>query len=106
MQHDLKRLLAYHSVENIGIILLGLGMSMVFFGFGQPAAGALGLIAALYHTLNHAVFKGLLFLGAGSILRSTGLRDLNDMGGLIRTHAGHRVLFPGRRARRSRRCRR
>ncbi|HXZ95643.1 MAG TPA: hydrogenase 4 subunit B [Burkholderiales bacterium] len=84
MQHDLKRLLAYHSVENIGIILLGLGMSMVFIGFGHPVAGALGLIAALYHTLNHAVFKGLLFLGAGSILHSTGLRNLNDMGGLIR----------------------
>ncbi|HLE67018.1 MAG TPA: hydrogenase 4 subunit B [Burkholderiales bacterium] len=84
MQHDLKRLLAYHSVENIGIILLGLGMSMVFVGFGQVAAGALGLIAALYHTLNHAVFKALLFLGAGSILHSCGLRDLNDMGGLIR----------------------
>jgi len=84
MQHDLKRLLAYHSVENIGIILLGLGLSMVFFGFGHPAAGALGLIAALYHTLNHAVFKGLLFLGAGSILHATGLRDLNAMGGLIR----------------------
>jgi formate hydrogenlyase subunit 3/multisubunit Na+/H+ antiporter MnhD subunit len=85
MQHDLKRLLAYHSVENIGIILLGLGMSMVFFGFGHPAAGVLGLAAALYHTLNHAVFKGLLFLGAGSILHRRGLRDLNDMGGLIRT---------------------
>ena len=83
MQHDLKRLLAYHSVENIGIILLGLGMSMVFIGFGHPAAGALALIAALYHTLNHAVFKGLLFLGAGSILHSTGLRNLNHMGGLI-----------------------
>ncbi len=84
MQHDLKRLLAYHSVENIGIILLGLGLSMVFIGFGHPAAGVLGLIAALYHTLNHAVFKGLLFLGAGSILHSSGLRNLNDMGGLIR----------------------
>ncbi|MCC6212941.1 MAG: hydrogenase 4 subunit B [Burkholderiales bacterium] len=84
MQHDLKRLLAYHSVENIGIILLGLGLSMVFIGFGHPAAGVLGLIAALYHTLNHAVFKGLLFLGAGSILHSAGLRDLNHMGGLIR----------------------
>ncbi|MBI5912140.1 MAG: hydrogenase 4 subunit B [Betaproteobacteria bacterium] len=83
MQHDLKRLLAYHSVENIGIILLGLGMSMVFVGFGHPAAGALGLIAALYHTLNHAVFKALLFLGAGSILHATGLRNLNSMGGLI-----------------------
>jgi formate hydrogenlyase subunit 3/multisubunit Na+/H+ antiporter MnhD subunit len=83
VQHDLKRLLAYHSVENIGIILLGLGMSMVFIGFGHPAAGILGLIAALYHTLNHAVFKGLLFLGAGSILHSAGRRDLNQMGGLI-----------------------
>jgi hydrogenase-4 component B len=84
VQHDLKRLLAYHSVENIGIILLGLGMSMVFIGFGHPVAGTLGLIAALYHTLNHAVFKGLLFLGAGSILHSAKLRNLNDMGGLIR----------------------
>ena len=83
MQHDLKRLLAYHSVENIGIILLGLGMAMVFIGFGAAAAGTLGLIAALYHTLNHAVFKSLLFLGAGSILRSSGLRNLNDMGGLV-----------------------
>src|SRR5205823_8096253 len=84
VQHDLKRLLAYHSVEIIGIILLGLGLSMVFIGFGHPAAGVLGLIAALYHTLNHAVFKALLFLGAGSILHATGLRDLNAMGGLIR----------------------
>ena len=91
MQHDLKRLLAYHSVENIGIILLGLGMSMVFIGFGHGVAGALGLVAALYHTLNHAVFKGLLFLGAGSILRSTGLRNLNDMGGLI--HAMPKTAF-------------
>ena len=84
MQHDLKRLLAYHSVENIGIILIGIGLSMVFIGSGHPVAGALGLIAGLYHTLNHAVFKGLLFLGAGAILKSTGLRNLNEMGGLIR----------------------
>ena len=84
MQHDLKRLLAYHSVENIGIILIGIGLSMVFIGSGHPVAGALGLIAGLYHTLNHAVFKGLLFLGAGAILGSTGLRNLNEMGGLIR----------------------
>ena len=83
MQHDLKRLLAYHSVENIGIILIGIGLGMVFVGTGHYAAGALGLIAGLYHTLNHAIFKGLLFLGAGSILRATGLRDLNEMGGLV-----------------------
>ncbi len=85
MQNDLKRLLAYSSVENIGIILMGLGFSMVFFGSGHPAAGALGLIAALYHALNHAVFKGLLFLGAGSVLHATGLRNLNHMGGLALT---------------------
>src|SRR4051812_42569726 len=84
MQHDLKRLLAYHSVENIGIILIGIGLSMVFIGSGHPVAGVLGLIASLYHALNHAVFKSLLFLGAGSILRSTGFRNLNEMGGLIR----------------------
>ncbi len=84
VQRDLKRLLAYSSVENIGIVLLGLGMAMVFVGFGHPAAGALGLIAALYHVLNHAAYKSLLFLGAGAILHSTGLRSLNEMGGLIR----------------------
>jgi formate hydrogenlyase subunit 3/multisubunit Na+/H+ antiporter MnhD subunit len=92
MQHDLKRLLAYHSVENIGIILIGVGLAMVFLGSGHRAAAALGLIAGLYHTLNHAVFKGLLFLGAGSILKSTGLRNLNEMGGLIR-YLPHTALY-------------
>ena len=84
MQRDLKRLLAYSSVENIGIILIGIGLSMIFIGSGHPVAGVLGLIAGLYHALNHAVFKSLLFLGAGAILKSTGLRNLNEMGGLIR----------------------
>ena len=83
-QNDLKRLLAYSSVENIGIILIGLGLAMVFFGSGFPQAGALGLIAALFHALNHSLYKSLLFLGAGSILHGTGLRNLNEMGGLIR----------------------
>ncbi len=92
MQHDLKRLLAYHSVENIGIILIGLGLSMVFIGSGYLVPGVLGLIAALYHTLNHAVFKGLLFLGAGAILKSTGLRNLNEMGGLSR-YLPHTALY-------------
>lgn len=82
-QNDLKRLLAYSSVENIGIILIGLGLSMIFFGSGHPEAGALGFIAALYHSLNHGVYKSLLFLGAGSVLHSTGKRSLNEMGGLI-----------------------
>ena len=84
MQHDLKRLLAYHSVENIGIILIGFGLSLIYIGTGHPTLAVLGLIAALYHTLNHAVFKALLFLGAGSVLKGAGLRDLGRMGGLIR----------------------
>jgi formate hydrogenlyase subunit 3/multisubunit Na+/H+ antiporter MnhD subunit len=83
MQHDLKRLLAYHSIENIGIILMGLGLSMIFLGTGHEVLGVLGLVAALYHTLNHALFKGLLFLGAGAVLFRTHERDLDHMGGLI-----------------------
>ncbi|MFN7086850.1 MAG: hydrogenase 4 subunit B [Burkholderiales bacterium] len=83
MQHDLKRLLAYHSIENIGIILIGLGLSMIFLGSGHQILGTLGLVAALYHTLNHALFKSLLFLGAGSVLYRTHARDLDHMGGLI-----------------------
>jgi formate hydrogenlyase subunit 3/multisubunit Na+/H+ antiporter MnhD subunit len=84
MQHDLKRLLAYHSVENIGIILIGFGLSLIYLGTGHPVLAVVALLAALYHTLNHAVFKGLLFLGAGSVLHGSGLRDLGRMGGLIR----------------------
>lgn len=84
MQHDLKRLLAYHSVENIGIIYIGLGLSLIFLGTGHTLLGVLGLIAALYHTINHALFKGLLFLGAGAILHSAHERDMERMGGLLR----------------------
>lgn len=84
MQHDLKRLLAYHSVENIGIIYIGLGLSLIFLGTGHTVLGVLGLIAALYHTINHALFKGLLFLGAGAILHSAHERDMEQMGGLLR----------------------
>ena len=93
MQHDLKRLLAYHSVENIGIILIGLGLSLIFFGTGHALPGVLGLVAALYHTLNHAVFKGLLFLGAGAVLHATHERDLNAMGGLIHRMPHTAVYF-------------
>src|ERR1035437_3357636 len=66
MQHDLKRLLAYHSIENIGIILMGFGASLMFLHMNHPLLATLALIAGLYHTINHAVFKGLLFLGAGA----------------------------------------
>ena len=67
MEHDLKSLLAFHSVENIGIILLGIGAGMIFHTYGLHELAALGLLAGLYHTLNHAVFKALLFLGAGAV---------------------------------------
>ncbi len=84
MEHDLKRLLAYHSVENIGIILIGIGAGLIFYSYGQMTLAVLGLIGGLYHTLNHASFKGLLFLGAGSILHAAGTRNMEQMGGLIK----------------------
>ncbi len=84
-QHDLKRLLAYHSVENIGIILLGLGLGTLGKSTGQPGIQLLGFAGALLHVLNHSLFKGLLFLGAGSVVHATGTRNLEAMGGLART---------------------
>ncbi len=92
-QNNLKRLLAYSSIDNIGIIIMGLGLSILFFGTGHPIPGVLGLIAALYHSLNHALFKGILFLGAGSILHATGEKNLNRMGGLIRSMPQTALLF-------------
>jgi len=84
VDHDLKRLLAFHSIENVGIILLGLGSSVVFQAAGQPTLALLGLTAALYHTVNHAAFKALLFLGAGAVVHATGTRNMEAMGGLIK----------------------
>jgi hydrogenase-4 component B len=84
MQHDLKRLLAYHSIENIGIILLGLGAGMVALAAGYRDIAAIGVAASLYHVLNHAVFKGLLFLGAGGVVMSAGTRQIEHLGGLLR----------------------
>ena len=83
-QHDLKRLLAYHSVENIGIIALGLGLGTVGMATGRPALAALGFGGGLLHVLNHAMFKGLLFLGAGSVLHGAGTREIDHLGGLLR----------------------
>lgn len=84
MEHDLKRLLAYHSIENIGIILMGLGASLMFLHSGHLLLASLALIAGLYHTINHAIFKALLFLGAGAILHSTHTRNMEEMGGLAK----------------------
>jgi formate hydrogenlyase subunit 3/multisubunit Na+/H+ antiporter MnhD subunit len=82
-QTDMKRLLAWSSIENLGIILTGIGLAIVFHGVGMNALGALALLAALYHSLNHAFIKSLLFLGTGAVLHSTGERNLGRLGGLI-----------------------
>lgn len=84
MQHDLKRLLAYHTVENIGIIFIGLGLALAFQANGMNAPAALALTAALFHVFNHSLFKSLLFFGAGAVLTATGERDMERLGGLIR----------------------
>ena len=83
-QHDLKRALAYSSVENIGIILLAMGVGVLGMAYGQPVVALLGFIGALLHTLNHALFKSLLFLGAGAVVRATGTREIDRLGGLAR----------------------
>ena len=84
MEHDLKRLLAYHSIENIGIILMGLGAALMFLHTGHPLLASLALIAGLYHTINHAVFKALLFLGVSAVLHATHTRNMEEMGGLAK----------------------
>jgi len=93
MQHDLKRLLAYHTVENIGIIYIGLGLALAFQANGMAWAAALALTAALFHVLNHSLFKSLLFLGAGAVLSATGERDMERLGGLIHRMPATSLLF-------------
>jgi len=83
-EHDIKRLLAYSSIENIGIILLGFGSSLIFWSLDMKAVAILALVAALFHTLNHSVFKSLLFLGAGSVISETHTRNMEEYGGLIK----------------------
>jgi NADH:ubiquinone oxidoreductase subunit 5 (subunit L)/multisubunit Na+/H+ antiporter MnhA subunit len=84
MQHDLKRLLAYHTVENIGIIFIGLGLGLAFKAQHMDWAAALAVTAALFHVFNHSLFKSLLFFGSGAVLTATGERDMEKLGGLIR----------------------
>ncbi|MBI1754848.1 hydrogenase 4 subunit B [Candidatus Azambacteria bacterium] len=93
MEHNLKRLLAYHSVENIGIILIGIGSALLFQAFGLYTFVGLGLIAALYHVLNHSIFKTLLFLGAGSVQKIMRSNDMERMGGLARYMPFTAVFF-------------
>jgi len=93
MQHDLKRLLAYHTVENIGIIYIGLGLALGFKVFGMPAAASLALTAGLLHVFNHSLFKSLLFFGAGAVLSATGERDMERLGGVIRAMPATAFFF-------------
>jgi hydrogenase-4 component B len=92
-QHDLKRLLAYHSVENIGIILMGLGFAMIAAAHGEATWGRLALAGSLLHVWNHGLFKSLLFLGAGSVLHSTRTREMSRLGGLWRSMPWTAGLF-------------
>lgn len=92
-QHDLKRLLAYHSVENIGIITLGLGIGYLGLSYGIGVVAALGFAGALLHVLNHALFKGLLFLGAGAVLHGAGTGEIDHLGGLLKRMPWTGVTF-------------
>jgi hydrogenase-4 component B len=92
-QHDLKRLLAYHSVENIGIILMGLGFALIAAANHHAAWGQLAMLGALLHVWNHGLFKALLFLGAGSVLHATGTRQMSRLGGLWRAMPWTAGLF-------------
>ena len=92
-QHDVKRLLAYHSVENIGIIAMGIGLALLGRARGDAALVFLGFAAAVLHTVNHATFKALLFLGAGAVIHATGTRDLDHLGGLSRAMPRTAALF-------------
>jgi hydrogenase-4 component B len=92
-QHDIKRLLAYHSIENIGIIVLGLGLGLTAWHTGRPEWAWLGLAGGLLHVWNHGLFKALLFLGAGAVIHATGERALDRLGGLAKRLPATSALF-------------
>lgn len=92
-QHDIKRLLAYHSVENIGIILIGMGVAVMGMAYNQPLIAMLGFIGCLLHVINHALFKALLFFGAGAVIRQTGTGTIDDLGGLLKKMPWTASLF-------------
>lgn len=92
-QADIKKLLAYSTVENIGIVFVGIGLALAFKAHAMPAAAALAMTAALFHVFNHALFKSLLFFGAGAVLNATGSRDIERLGGLIHRMPQTAFLF-------------
>ena len=93
VERDIKRALAFSSIENIGVIMIGLGLSIVFASFHLVALSVLALVASMYHTINHAVFKGLLFMGAGSVVSATKTKNVEDLGGLIKQMPWTALLF-------------
>jgi hydrogenase-4 component B len=92
-EHDIKKLLAYSSIENTGIILLGIGLYIIFRSYGQQTLAELGLLGALFHTFNHSLFKSLLFLTTGSVVDATGTRNIEEMGGLMKRMPYTGILF-------------
>ncbi|PWB73050.1 hypothetical protein C3F09_05745 [candidate division GN15 bacterium] len=92
-QHDVKRLLAYHSVENIGIIAMGLGLGLLGLSYGSLPIAVLGFGGAIFHVVNHALFKGLLFLSAGAMAHTTGTREMDKLGGLLKRMPWTASLF-------------
>ena len=92
-QHDIKRLLAYHSIENIGIILMGLGLAMIGIAIHRPVWVVLGIAGCLLHVWNHGLFKSLLFFSAGSVVHTTGTRDIDSLGGLAQRMPWSAGLF-------------
>jgi len=93
MESDLKRLLAYSTIENIGLIFVSLGLALAFKANGMGLAAALAMTAALFHVLNHSFFKSLLFFGAGAVLTATGERDMDKLGGLIHRMPVTSIVF-------------
>ncbi|MCB1496926.1 MAG: hydrogenase 4 subunit B [Bauldia sp.] len=93
MQEDMKRVLAYSTIENIGMIFVGLGLALAFAANGFAAAAALAMTAALFHAINHSLFKSLLFFGAGAVLRATGERRMDALGGLIHRMPRTGIVF-------------
>lgn len=92
-EHDIKAMLAYSSIENVGIIFMGIGLSVIFTAYHQPELALISLLAALFHGLNHALFKSLLFLTAGSVVHAAHTRDIEHMGGLVHRMPMTAVLF-------------
>lgn len=93
IERDIKRALAFSSIENIGIILVGLGLSVIFTSYHLTALSILALVASMYHTINHAFFKGLLFMGAGFVVYATGTKDMEKLGGLVKKMPWTSLLF-------------